>query len=102
MKKPHVYVIAIALLSFGFAANRFGGIIGRVVPTASVSKVLLISGADTLNTEVNQGSFNFKNLKEGTYRLLIKARSPYRDTVFFQVAVKDGATTDMGDVKLKP
>ncbi|RZK84320.1 MAG: carboxypeptidase regulatory-like domain-containing protein, partial [Pedobacter sp.] len=59
------------------------------------------AGTDTLRAELNQGSFAFTNLKEGVYKVWIKGNAPYKDATIENVAVKDSATTDLGEIKLQ-
>jgi len=50
---------------------------------------------------LSQGVFAFSNLKEGVYTVWIKANAPYKDAIIEKVAVKDSATTDLGEIKLQ-
>ncbi|MCX2431845.1 MULTISPECIES: carboxypeptidase-like regulatory domain-containing protein [unclassified Pedobacter] len=104
MKKLSVFCVALILSSILFVAFTFvklGGIVGRVSHADAVSGISLIAGQDTMTVTVNQGSFSFTNLKEGVYTLVIKANAPYKDAIIENVAVKDSATTDLGEVVLK-
>ena len=104
MKKPGFLIIALMVFTLFFAAFtniKTGGIIGKVSPVEAASSASLVVGTDTLKAEILQGNFTFTNLKEGVYTLLIKANAPYKDIVIEKVAVKDSATTDVGEIKLQ-
>ncbi|TCD12837.1 carboxypeptidase regulatory-like domain-containing protein [Pedobacter frigidisoli] len=93
-------LIVFGLGSIAFTNAKLGGIMGRITPADASSSVSLVAGTDTLKAEIVQGAFTFTNLKEGVYTVFIKANAPYKDAVIEKVAVKDSATTDLGEVKL--
>ena len=104
MKKLNIILVSVlivSLLMFSFINVRLGGITGKVTPPEGVSAVALVAGTDTLPSELNQGAFTFINLKEGVYKVWIKANAPYKDATIENVAVKDSATTDLGEIKLQ-
>ena len=104
MKKLDKILFAVVLLSFvAFASTniRVGGITGKITPPEGVSAVALVAGTDTLRAELNSGAFTFINLKEGVYKVWIKGNAPYKDATIENVAVKDSATTDLGEIKLQ-
>ncbi|RZK37972.1 MAG: carboxypeptidase regulatory-like domain-containing protein [Pedobacter sp.] len=104
MKKLGVFLTAIMVSTIfivAFSYIKVGGIVGRVVPNDALAGVSLVSGTDTLTAQVSQGAFTFTNLKEGVYTIWIKANAPYKDTLIEKVAVKDSATTDLGEIKLQ-
>ncbi|MEH3113703.1 carboxypeptidase regulatory-like domain-containing protein [Pedobacter terrae] len=94
-------IIVFALASIAFTNVRMGGIIGKITPSDAAATVSLVSTKDTLSTQINQGIFTFTNLKEGVYTVVVKANAPYKDAVVERVAVKDSATTDLGEIKLQ-
>ncbi|MGM9476350.1 carboxypeptidase regulatory-like domain-containing protein [Pedobacter sp. GSP4] len=94
-------LIVFALGSIAYTNIRLGGIIGKISPLDAASSVSLVAGTDTLKAQINQGTFTFSNLKEGVYTVWIKANAPYKDAVIEKVAVKDSATTDLGEIKLQ-
>lgn len=94
-------LIVFALGSIAFTNIKLSGIIGKITPGDAATTVLLVAAKDTLNTQINQGAFTFTNLKEGVYTVVVKANAPYKDTVIEKVAVKDSATTDLGEIKLQ-
>jgi len=104
MKKLSVFFILLIVSSVFFIAFTYvkvGGIIGRITPTDAAASVSLVAGTDTLKVQVSQGAFAFTNLKEGVYTVWIKANAPYKDALIENVAVKDSATTDLGEIKLQ-
>ena len=104
MKKVGVFLAALVISTIFFVAFSYikvGGIAGRVTPIDAIAEVSLVAGTDTLKAQVSQGAFTFTNLKEGVYTIWIKANAPYKDTLIEKVAVKDSATTDLGEVKLQ-
>lgn len=104
MKKLILILSLIIILFIGlsaFRAVKLGGITGKIMPITAATKVSLVAGTDTLNAEIKQGVFTFINLKEGVYVVSIKRTTPYKDLVIDRVAVKDSATTDLGEIKLQ-
>lgn len=103
MIKLRFFLTALMVSTIFFVAftySKVGGIVGRVTPTDAVAGVSLVSGTDTLKAQVSQSAFTFTNLKEGVYTIWIKANAPYKDALIEKVAVKDSATTDLGEIKL--
>lgn len=94
-------IIVFALGAISFTNIKLGGIIGKISPVDAASSVTLVAATDTLKAEINQGVFTFTNLKQGVYNVVIKANAPYKDAVIEKVAVKDSATTDLGEIKLQ-
>lgn len=94
-------LIVFALGSIAFTNIKTGGIIGKITPVDAASTVSLVAAKDTLSAQINQGVFTFTNLKEGVYTVVVKATLPYKDAVVEKVAVKDSATTDLGEIKLQ-
>jgi len=94
-------LIIVALGSIAFKSIRLGGIMGRITPVDAAASVSLVSGTDTLKAQISQGAFTFANLKQGVYSVWIRANAPYKDTLIENVAVKDSATTDLGEIKLQ-
>jgi len=104
MKKLGLFLTALMVSTIFFVAFSYikvGGIVGRVTLTDAIAGVSLVAGTDTLQAQVSQGAFTFTNLKEGVYTVWIKANAPYKDATIEKVAVKDSATTDLGEIKLQ-
>jgi hypothetical protein len=84
----------------GFTAFRTGGIQGKILPAAGVSKVIAVSGKDTLVAELKSGNIVFRNVKAATYTLLVEGKPPYKGTSIENVAVIDSTITDIGEIHL--
>jgi len=103
MKKIGVFLVALLVSTvffFAFTKTKVGGIVGRITPTDAIANVSLVNASDTIKVTVTQGAFTFTNLKEGVYTVWIRANAPYKDALIEKVAVKDSATTDLGEIKL--
>lgn len=94
-------LIVFALGAIAYTNIKLGGIIGKITPVDAASSVSLVAGTDTLKAQLNQGVFTFTSLKEGVYTVWIRANAPYKDAIIEKVAVKDSATTDLGEIKLQ-
>jgi hypothetical protein len=100
VKIKFILMLALPAALFGFTW-RSGGIQGKITPATHLEKVLAVMGKDTLIAEINKGKISFKNIKTGTYLLLIKAKAPYKDTSVENVAVIDSTITDIGEIALE-
>lgn len=90
----------VVLVAMAFMTIKTGNIQGKVSPVDGALDVLAIVGTDTLNTTVSNGNFAFRNVKTGTYTVVIRANAPYKDQSVKNVAVIDSTTTDLGLIKL--
>jgi hypothetical protein len=79
-----------------------GGIKGTVSPTAAKPNVLAILGTDTTSTyaDSTNGNFLLKGLKAGSYKLVFRAATPYKDSTITGVNVNLGAITQTGPMVL--
>jgi len=93
-----VTIAATGLFAFKHIAG--GSIKGTIVPADGATKVWALSVTDTLRGEIQSGSFEITNAKAGTYRLIIEAKPPYKNTAKDNIAVTDGAPTNVGQIKL--
>ena len=93
-------IVAVMFILFAFSSARVGGIRGKVFPIDGADKAMAISGKDTVLTDIVAGSFNFANVKKGTYAVWLRAKAPFKDTSVENVAVIDSAVTDIGEIKL--
>ena len=100
--KQFILAIFASLSCFllGFNTQSGGGIQGKVAPENAVSKLVLIQGRDSLVINTQNGVFKSNGIKKGTYTLLVKAVSPYKDLSIKDVAIIDSAITDMGNINL--
>ncbi|MET3112730.1 hypothetical protein AAKU52_000448 [Pedobacter sp. CG_S7] len=93
-------LIILSVALFAFKAQNSGALQGRIIPVEGVKEILVISGADTIKVQNINGGFLLKNLPAKTYKVMIKAASPYLDYTLNEVAVIDSATTDIGQIQL--
>ena len=103
MKKSSLGILTAAGLTFGlmaFTAIQTGSIKGTLTPANSVNQVWAISETDSLKVAPDSTSFTIE-AKAGTYTIVIDAKDPYKDQTRQDVAVKDGETTDLGEIKLE-
>jgi hypothetical protein len=103
MKKFTVNALPLFMLIFillAFKIQNDGAIQGKVIPPEGVQLVVAIAGRDTISAQVNSGSFMLAKLKPGTYTVWLKGVAPFRDTSIVNVAVIEGTTTDVGEVRL--
>jgi len=98
-----VVVAAVSLLLFlySFTVTPSGTIRGTVNPVEATGQVWAMSGGDTVKTDLSNGTFVLANVKSGTYRVVVDAADPYKDAVKEGVAVQDGQTSDVGEIKLE-
>ena len=103
MKNLHIHLLAAVGLMTGlsaFISAKDGAIQGKVLPAEGTQVVMAISGRDTVRAEVTTGTFMLNKVKPGTYTVWFKGIAPYKDTSVEAVAVVEGSTTDIGEVKL--
>lgn len=86
---------------FAFSTVFEGAIKGTVIPAEGATTVMAISGRDTLSAPVTNGSFFLAKVKPGTYSVWFKGVAPFKDTPVEGVAVVEGSTTDLGEIKLQ-
>ncbi len=75
-----------------------GGIKGEIEPVGSQIAVMAVLNADTFGTytDLSTGRFYLPGLSSGSYKLLIDAADPLKDTVINGVVVQNGQITDIG------
>lgn len=75
-----------------------GGIKGEIEPLGSQIAVMADLNADTFGTytDLSTGRFYLPGLSSGSYKLLIDAADPLKDTVINGVVVQNGQITDIG------
>ncbi len=100
LKTGFVALIIAAAGLFAFKNIDTGSIKGTVTPADGATKAWALSTSDTLKAEIQSGSFEITNVKAGTYRLIIEAKPPYKNTAKDNVAVADGAPTNVGEIRL--
>ncbi len=106
MKKIRLSLAALAFTSmalFSFDAFQSSSIKGTVSPADKAIRAWAVSEDDTLNAEVQNGTFEITDVKAGTYSVIIEAESPYASTRKKDVVVSpDSTVTDVGEIKLQP
>lgn len=96
-------LVAITMATGGLLAVKHtynGSINGTIVPADGATKVWALSTMDTLQSAIQSGSFEITNAKPGTYRVIVEAKPPYKNTAKDNVTVADGAPTNVGVIKL--
>ena len=106
MKKIRVVLAALAISTgalLSFDSIQVNAIKGTVSPADKAIRAWAVSSTDTLNAEVQNGSFEITDVKAGTYSVIIEAEAPYASTRKKDVVVSpDSTVTDIGEIKLQP
>ena len=106
MKRTKLAIAALAVstgMLFSFNAFQTKSIKGTVTPADKAVRAWAVSPVDTLNAEVQNGSFEIKDVKAGTYSVIIEAQEPFANTRKKDIVVSaDSATTNVGEIKLQP
>jgi hypothetical protein len=106
MKKTKLALAALAIstgMLFSFNAFQASTIKGTVTPADKAIKAWAISPTDTLAANVQNGTFEIKDVKAGTYSIVIEAMEPYANTRKKDVVVAaEAPVTDVGEIKLQP
>lgn len=101
MKNVKLGLVALVISAgslFAFTGIQTASIKGKITPPESSVKAWAISGTDTVSAPINAGEFNFSNLKEGKYQIIIEATAPYKNASKENVEVKNGEVTDIGEI----
>jgi len=85
---------------FAFSPMQTGSVKGTVTPAEGGLRAWAISSTDTFRTDISNGSFEIRNAKAGTYRIIIETNKPYKNVAKEDVVVADGTPTDIGTIKL--
>ena len=103
MKNVKTTLVALSIATaglFAFKGIDTGSIKGTVTPADGATKAWALSSTDTLKADIKSGGFEITNAKAGTYRLIIEAKPPYKNTAKDNVTVVDGQPTNVGEIKL--
>ncbi len=103
MKTLKTGIVAVSIAAaglFAFKSNDTGSIKGSIIPADGATRVWALSSADTLKAAIQSGSFEILNAKAGTYRIVVEAKPPYKNTAKDNVTVMDGQPTNVGEIKL--
>jgi polysaccharide lyase family 4-like protein len=105
MKMNRITVVAISLVMafglFAFTAFKNGSIRGSVSPSAAATSAYVVSGMDTMRTNIKNGAFEIDQVKPGTYKLVIEAVAPYKNFEKEGVVVNEKKTTDVGEITMQ-
>jgi hypothetical protein len=93
--------LAIVFALFAFTPFKNGSIKGTVSPSASATSAYVISGMDTMRTNIQNGAFEIGQVKPGTYKLVIEAVAPYKNFEKEGVVVNEKKATDVGEITLQ-
>lgn len=102
MKKAIVScaVFVLCLTTLSAFTDVQSSISGKVKPPDGTEAIWVVSGKDSSRVTVVTGSFSV-NVNPGIYKLIIDAKSPYRDLYMENLEVKPGMTLDLGEIFLK-
>ena len=93
--------LAMVFALFAFTAFKNGSIKGKVSPSASATSAYVVSGMDTMRTNIQNGAFEIGQVKPGTYKLVIEATAPYKNFEKQGVVVNEKKATDVGEITLQ-
>lgn len=105
MKKTRLALAAITIAAaslFSFTAVQTTSIKGKVTPADKAVRAWALSPTDTLRADVKDGNFEIKDVKAGTYSVIIEAQEPFANTRKKDVVVTDGQITEVGEIQLQP
>jgi len=107
MKNTRLALVALvisAAMLFSFdVLQKSGTLKGKVTPANKAKMAWAISPKDTFHAQIENGTFEFKDVKPGTYAIIIEAQEPYASTRKKDVVVtSDEQVTDVGEIKLQP
>jgi len=94
-------LLLVFVMSMSFYKMSGGTVRGTVTPPEAGLKAFLFSGKDTVSVNVVNGSFQFSNVRVGSYKLLVEAAPPYRNGVKDGIIVTEGNYTDAGQLELQ-
>lgn len=105
MKKTRLTLAALAVSAatlFSFTAFQQTSIKGTVTPADKAIRAWAVNNTDTLRADVQNGAFEIKDVKAGTYSVIIEAQEPFANTRKPDVVVANGQATDVGQIQLQP
>lgn len=97
----HAASLAMAFALFAFTTFKNGSIKGTVSPSAAATSAYVVSGMDTMRTNIRNGAFEISEVKPGTYKLVIEAIAPYKNFEKEGVVVNEKKATDVGEITLQ-
>lgn len=99
--KTTLAALTTALALFAFTTFKNGSIRGSVSPSAAATSAYVVSGMDTLRSNIENGIFEIQEVKPGTYKLVIEAIAPYKNFEKEGVVVNEKKITDVGQISLQ-
>ena len=98
--KMSLAALAIGAMSLFAFRNADTGIIkGTVTPPEAATKIWVMSKTDTVSADISQGKFEVKDLKAGTYNIVVEAKAPYKSIGKEGITIAD-SQVDVGEIKL--
>ena len=94
-------ILAMVFALFAFTTLKNGSIKGAVSPSASATSAYVVSGMDTMRTNIRNGGFEIGEVKPGTYKLVIEAIAPYKNFEKEGVVVNEKKATNVGEITLQ-
>ena len=104
MKKAILNLCVSGMVVLGFTAMRelaAPSITGKVTPADAADAVWAIKDADTVKSAIGaDGAFKVE-VTPGTWRVVINAKTPYKNAEVGPVEAAEDKTTDVGEIKLE-
>jgi hypothetical protein len=103
MKKNILYSVIVAISVAGALSLRApqSAITGSVLPANGADSVWAVSEKDSARgVIINTGNFSL-SVKPGVYKLIVDAKSPYKDVLLENLDVKDEQPLDVGQIVLQ-
>ena len=72
-----------------------------VAPAEGGVRAWAESSTDTMKASIINGAYKISDLKPGTYKLVIEAKPPYKNTAKDGIVVVDCQSTDAGEIRLE-
>lgn len=93
-------IVAFVAILFAFITPQ-SAIVGSVSPADGAEGVWAVGATDSVRgTILNTGSFSLV-VKPGIYKLVVDAKSPYKDVVLPNLEVKQDQPLDIGEIVLQ-
>jgi hypothetical protein len=100
LKSTSFVFAALAAISLSFPVLTGGVLKGKITPADAAFQACAVSGKDSFKTNILGGAFEIKNIKPGSYRLIIVATAPFKNITKEGIQVTEGKTTDIGEIAL--
>lgn len=93
-----VLIIAVASLH-AVRVMQQSSITGKISPSDGADVVVAINGTDSLKVKPANGGFSFI-VKPGSWKVWVDSKGHYKEATI-DVAVKEGQTSELGEIKLQ-